>query len=117
MSLQNANSATTASNAAVIQASAALTSLTMTTIDNAITVASQRTDLDERTYKITLDFDADINGRTKPIEIIQPDSSRILIKDLVSQLIDKGYRASHKEFKTREGKNDKLKLQIAWGAL
>jgi len=115
MSLQSATTATTASDAALIQARDVLSSLTMTTIDSAITSASQRIDLDERTYKITLDFDADINGRTKPIEIIQPDSSRVLLSDLISQLIDSGYRASYKAFKTRVGKNDKIKLQIAWG--
>ena len=85
-------------------------------VDSAITAASQRTDLDERTYKITLDLNADINGRTKPIEIIQSDDSRILIEDLVSQLIDAGYRVAYKELKTRAGKYDKIKLQLAWGA-
>lgn len=117
MSLQAAATATTASDAALIQTKDVLSSLTMTAIDSAITAASQRTDLDERTYKITLDLNADINGRTKPIEIIQSDATRILIEDLVSQLIDKGYRVSYKEFKTRAGKDDKIKLQVAWGSV
>lgn len=115
MSLQSAATATTASDVAVIQARVVLNSLTMIVIDSAITVASQRTDLDERTYKITLDLNADINGRIKPIEIIQSDDSRILIADLVMALIDEGYRVFYKGFKTRNGKNDKIKLQIAWG--
>ena len=115
MSLQTAATATTASGAALIQTRSVLNSLTMTTIDSAITAASQRTDLDERTYKITLEFKADINGRTKPVEIIQSDATRILIKDLVMALIDESYRVSYKEFKTRSGKDDKIKLQIAWG--
>jgi len=115
MALQSATTATTASNAAGIDAREVLGSLTITDIDSKITAASTKTNTDERIYKITVALDADINGRTDPIEIIQSDSSRIFIRDLEGALIDAGYRVSYKALKTRDGKNDKVKLQIAWG--
>jgi len=115
MTLQTSITANNASNASNIQARAVLNSLTMNAIDSKITTESERTDLDERTYKITLELNADINGRMNPVEIIQSDSTRILIQDVVSQLIDKGYRVAYKAIKTRDGKPDRVKLQIAWG--
>jgi len=117
MTLQTAVAAKTASDAAAIQTRAVLSSLTMTIIDNKITTESTRTDLDERTYKTTLDFDADVNGKVSPVEIIQSDDSKILIEDLIKELIDKGYSVSYKAIKTRDGKNDKVKLQIAWNTV
>ena len=116
MALQTATAAKTASDAAVIQTRSILTSLTMIDINAAITAASIRTDLDERTYKIELTLRADVNGRTKPVEIIQADETKVLLADIKAALLDAGYRVSSKAIKdSRPENDDKVKLQIAWG--
>jgi hypothetical protein len=115
MALQPAATATTASDGAVIQARDVLTSLSMTDINDAITAASIRTDLDERTYKIVLTFNADINGSTDPIEIIQSDSSRVFLEDVLDALEDAGYRtAIAPKPASRQGGQDRVTLTVAW---
>ena len=114
MTLLSASITKTASDNAEIQSRAVLTSSTMTAIVAKINSASSQVDTDERTYKINIEFEGDVNGRTKPIEIIQADDSRILLKDIESALVDAGYRVSCRGVKTREGKSDKIKIQIAW---
>ena len=116
MALQQASTAKTASDAAAIQVRSILTSLVMGVINAAITTESERIDVDERMYKITLTLEADVNGRTKPVEIIQSDSSRVLLSDIEAALMDAGYRVSSKPIKSsRVEVNDKVKIQIAWG--
>ena len=115
MALQAATTAKTASDAAAIQSRSILTSLVMGVIDTAITAESERTDVDERTHKITMTLAADVNGRTKPVEIIQSDDSKVLLMDVEAALVDAGYRVSSKSIKaSRVGVNDKVKIQIAW---
>ncbi len=88
--------------------------LTETLINNAVTAASTKTGIKRPIYKLSIDLDADLNGRISPIDIIQSDTSKILLSDLVAQLEIVGYRVVYKPVKTRDGKNDKIKLQIAW---
>ncbi len=115
MALQQASAAKTASDTAAIQTRTILTSLVMGVINAAITTESTRTDLDERTYKATLTLDADVNGGTKPVDIIQSDDSKVLLPDIESALIDAGYRVSCKAISSsREEVDDKVRIQIAW---
>lgn len=113
MALQSAVSAKTASDSANIKTRAVLTSPTMIAIDAKITVESTRIDKDEPTYKLDIEFPGDVNGRTKPVEIIE-DGGRILLIDIENALIAEGYRVSAKGVKTRDGKADKIKIQVAW---
>lgn len=115
MTLQSASDAVTASDAANIETRAVLTSLTMAIIGAGISYESTRTDHDWRTYRVSFNFEADVNGRTEPVEIIQSDDSRILLTDLEKALVASGYRTSSRSIKTRSGKPDKVKLTVAWG--
>jgi len=114
MALQSSATAKTASDTAAVQARDILDSLIMTVINSAITVESEKTTNDFRSYKITISMNADVNGRTKPAEIIQSDDSKVLLSDIIGALKDKGYRTSFQAIKTRDGKDDVVKLQIAW---
>lgn len=114
MALQSALMAKTASNSAEIQPREVINSSTMEAINAKITFESTREDKDERTYKISIEFEGDVNGRTKPPQIIQADDSRILVSDVESALVDAGYRVACSDVKTRDGKPDKIKIQAAW---
>lgn len=114
MALQLAATAKAASNAANIAVKAALSSLVMTVIDTAITAESTKITDDSRSYSIVLDFDGDVNGRTKPVEIIQSDNSRITAEDVESALILRGYTVAYRGIGTRDGKNDKVRMSISW---
>lgn len=115
MELQPASSAKTSSDNVSIKERSVLSSLTMTIINSEITKQSTRTDLDCRTYKAELTFYADTNDGTKPVQIIQSDSSHVLLVDIESALNDAGYRISSTVIKSsRTGVNDKVKLQVAW---
>lgn len=112
MALQTATTAKNASDTAAIQERIALDSLTMTIINTEITRESTKTDLDEKTFKATLSFDALILDETK---IIQSDNSKIFLTDIEKALISKGYRVSCRAIKShRVNVNDKVKLQVAW---
>ena len=115
MALQLASVTKTASDGAAIQSRSVLTSATMDAIVAKMDLESTRTDKDERTYKMYIEFEGDVNGGTKPVEIIQADASRILLEDIENALTDEGYRVSCKSVKTRDGKPDKIKIQVAWG--
>lgn len=111
-----ASDAKIASNAASIQPRNILTKVIMAEIKVLITTESERTDKEERTYKTTIDLDADINGRVEPIEIIQSDASKVLLTDILAALHDSGYQTVYKEKKaSREGGQDRICLQIDWG--
>lgn len=115
MTLQAASTTKTSSAGVALDERSVIDSLIMTDIIEAkIKTESTATGRDEETTKITIDIDADINGRTKPVELIQSDNSRILLEDVIKAFSDAGYRSSFKAIKTRTGKNDKVKLQIAW---
>lgn len=115
MPLQQASTAITASNASNIETKDILSSLVMGVINTEITTQSARTDTDERIYKTELTLDADINDRTSPVQIIQSDATKVLLSDIEKALVDAGYRISCRSIKTRDGINDKVKLQVAWG--
>lgn len=113
MAFTTAATAKTASDAASLTANPAVGSLTETLINTGIGTQSTRTDTKTRNYTATFTLDADINGRTSPVEIVQSDASRIILNDLVSALDDAGYRVSFKDTKI-EGSLDKVKLTVAW---
>ena len=114
MALVAASVTKTASDNAEIEVRDVLSSSTMAAIVAKITAESTRVDKDERTYKLDIEFDGDVNGRTKPVEIIQADSSRILLDDIEGALTDVGYRVAGRGVKTRDGKPDKVRIQIVW---
>lgn len=114
MAFRAAAAAKTASDTAVQGINPVIGSLTETLINTAVDTASTKTGLLERVYSVTIDLDADLNGRISPVDIIQSDNSRILLDDLTIALISAGYRLGVNETKTREGKNDKVKLEMAW---
>lgn len=114
MAFRTAAAAKTASDTAVQGVNTAIGSLTETLINTAIDAASTKTGLLERLYSVIIDLDADLNGRISPVDIIQSDGSRILLDDLTIALISAGYRLSFNETKTRDGKDDRVNLQIAW---
>ncbi len=103
----------TASDAAVIQAPIP-GSLTETLINTKINAESIRTDTSELIYKASFVLEADVNGRTSPVEIIQSDATRLLLSDLVYALNDQGLSVTAKARKTRDGANDKVILKVAW---
>lgn len=118
MALQQASTAITASDAANIETRDILTSLVMGVIDAAISTQSIKTDTDERIYKVTLTFPAAINSTTGVVELIQSDSTKVLLSDIEGALTDAQYRTSYKAIKaSRVGIDDKIKLQIAWGVV
>ena len=113
MAFTTASTAKTASLAVSLSANPAVGSLTETLINTEI--AARSTEItDSRIYTATFTLDADVNGRTSPVDIIQSDTTRILMKDLIRALNDVGYRTSYSAIKIRSGKNDKVRLTIAW---
>ncbi len=115
MALQTAPTASIASDAAVIKTRSILSSLAMGVIDAAITEESERVDLDERTYRTVITFNANINGRTKPVEIIQSDESKVFLNDIINALVDAGYRTAFALKPTsRDGGQDRVTLTVAW---
>lgn len=114
MAFTTAATAKTASDAAEQGTNGAIGSLTETLVNAEIVTASTKTGLLERLYSACICLDADLNGGTSPVDIVQSDDSLILLTDLTAALISAGYRVSVNEIKTREGINDKVKLQIAW---
>lgn len=116
MTLLTASAATTASNGSAIQVRSVLSSLTITAIDAAILAQSTRTDVDNRQYKVTMTLVATTDSEGK-VQIIQSDDSKILLSDVVDALTDPlaGYRVAYKTIReSRNGRKDKIKLQIAW---
>ncbi len=89
--------------------------LTETLVNDAITAASTKTGIKRPIYTLSIDLDADLNGRVSPIDIVQSDATRILLTDLIVQLEIDGYTVDYTAVKTRDGKDDKVKLQIRWG--
>jgi len=114
MALQSASTTKTASDGANIKTRSVLASTTMAEIVTKIAFESTRIDKDEPTYKLDIEFSGDVNGRTKPVEIIEDGGSRILLIDIENALTAEGYRVSARGVKTRDGKPDKIKIQVAW---
>lgn len=118
MALQQAITAITTSDAANIETRDILNSLVMGVIDAAISTQSSKTDTDERIYKVTLTFPATITSTTGVVEVIQSDLTKVFLSDIEGALTDALYRTSVRAIKSsRVGIDDKVKLQIAWGAV
>lgn len=113
MAFITAATAKTSSDSANIAANPAVDSSTETLINAEIAAQSTRIDKYVRTYTATFTLDADINGRTSPVDIIQSDNSRIILDDLINALTDAGYRASFKGIKI-DGGIDQVRLTIGW---
>lgn len=113
MAFTLAATAKTASLAVSLSANPAVGSLTETLINTEIAARSTAV-TDSRIYTATFTLDADVNGRTSPVDIIQSDASKIILNDLIRALNDAGYRTSFHAIKTRTGKNDKVRLTMAW---
>ncbi len=88
--------------------------LTMTKIAAKINTEARRTDAGEPVYVAHIVLDGDVNGRTKPVDIIQSDDTKVSLMDVVMVLGDENYQVVSRSIKTREGKPDKIKLQIGW---
>jgi len=112
MAFTTAASAKTASDNVSLSDNPAVGTLTETFI-NAEIVTQQELATDTPIYRATITLDADINGRTSPIDIIQSDSSKIVLNDLIRALNDAGYRTSYDAIKIDIG-NDKVRLTMAW---
>lgn len=115
MAFVTASTAKTQSDAVVLDGFPAAGSLTETLINNAINAESNKTGTKRPVYTLSVALDADLNGRVSPIDIIQSDASRILLTDLIVQLQIDGYTVDYTPMKTRDGKSDKVKLQLKWG--
>lgn len=113
MAFTTATAAKTASDGVSLSANPVIGSLTETLINTEIAVRDTKV-TDSRIYTATFTLDADVNGKTSPVDIIQSDDSRIVLDDLIRALNDAGYRTSYKSIKTRSGKPDKVNLTIAW---
>lgn len=114
MALESASTSKANSDVAAIQARAVLTSSTMAIIESKILAESTKVDKDERTYVAYFVFEGDVNGRTKPVEIIESGGGRIFLVDIENALMDAGYKVHSQSPKTRDGKPDKVKIQVAW---
>jgi len=112
MAFTTAATAKTSSDGVTLSINPAIGTLTETLINAEITVQSTKV-TDSRIYTAKFTLDADINGRTSPIDIIQSDASRIVLDDLIRALNDAGYRTSYNPTKI-DGSDDKVRLTIAW---
>lgn len=113
MAFTTAATAKTNSDGVSLSANPVVGSLTETLINTEIAVRDSEV-TDSRIYTATFTLDADVNGRTSPVDIIQSDASKIVLNDLIRALNDAGYRTSFTAIKTRTGKDDKVRLTIAW---
>lgn len=111
--LQDATAARTASDAAAIKANPAINSETINIIDNAITAQLVRTDTDIRIYNATVKYNADLHEGKSPAEIIQSDSTRVFLDDVMTILNDSGYRVSVTKTPNLS-KGDSIKIKASW---
>lgn len=112
MTLQTPATAKTASDAAIIFTDET-GSLVVTAINAAVTTQSTRTDTEERLYRACIDIDCTaVEGQ--PIKLIQSDETEVNLFDVEETLKAAGYRVHYRIIVTREGKNDKIKLALAW---
>lgn len=110
MALQLASAAKTTSIANVPAEGSIFDSLVMAVVDTEISVQAGL-----GAYKATFTLPADVNGRTKPVELIQSDETKVNLADLVDALILRGYRVSFKALKAaRTSGTDRVKLTVAW---
>lgn len=114
MALITPTQAKTNSDAADIQVNPFIGSLTETLISTFITDESNRTDTKTRIYTVQFYLEADVNGRTSPVDIIQSDASKIKLTDAVLGLEAAGFRVTHKSRKTHDGINDKVVMTVGW---
>lgn len=112
MALQDASAHKTTTDNAVITSDPIYDDEVMTAIEAKLTIEAARTDI--KTYCMTMTFNAIINGRTDPIEIVQ-SGDNITLTAALNALGVKNYRTSYRSKKAaREGGQDRLTLTIAW---
>jgi len=110
MSLRTAAAAKTASISNVPSEGSIFSSLLMAVVDTEINAQAAL-----GAYKAIFTLAADVNGRTKPVEIIQSDQSKVNLDDLIDALVLRGYRTSFKALKAAITSNtDRVKLTVAW---
>lgn len=110
MSIRTAATAKTTSIANVPAEGSIFTSLVMAVVDTEINAQAIL-----GAYKATFTLAADVNGRTKPVELIQSDESKVNLDDLINALVLRGYRVSFKALKAAiTGNADRVKLTVAW---
>jgi len=112
MTLQTASTAKTASDGVSIFTDMT-NSLIVGDINTLITDQSTTEDTEETIYRASIDIDC-VASDGQPIKLIQSDLSEVNLYDVEQTLRDKGYRTHVRIVVTREGKNDKVKLQVAW---
>jgi len=112
MTLQAASAAKTASDGASIFTDMT-NSLIVGDINTLITEQSTTEDTENRIYKVSIDIDC-VASEGQPIKLIQSNLSEVNLYDVEQTLRDKGYRTHCRIVVTREGKNNKVKLQVAW---
>lgn len=113
MTLRDASVFKAFSDAAAVPPMTTLDGVVGDAIDSKIDLESKRIDI--CTMKTTIDLNAVVNGRTEPIEIIQPGEN-LMLSDLVLALEEKNFRVSCRPKKAgRAGGQDRVTLTIAWG--
>lgn len=113
MALQPAADTTAESNSTAITRPV-LDSLIIDVIALAIVAQSDKTDADERVIRLTLVATMNAAGQA---QVIQEDETKVFLTDIVDALTSStaGYRVAYKYIRgAREGKKDKIKLQVAW---
>ena len=110
MALQLASAAKTTSIANVSAEGSIFDSLVMGVVNTEI-----NTQATLGAYKASFTLAADVNGRTKPVELIQSDETKVNLEDLIDALALRGYRVSFKALKAaRKSGTDRVKLTVAW---
>lgn len=114
MSLQSAATAKTASDANVSFNDVTNSSI-MTDINNKITTERNRTDSKNPIYQTIIDLEANLDTTNGVPDILKSGQSNVSLMDIEGTLKLAGYRTACKSIKTRDGINDKVKLQVTWG--
>lgn len=110
MALQTASTANATSVTNTPAESAIFSSLVMAVVDTEINAQALIGN-----YKASFTLAADVNGRTKPVELIQSDQTKVNLDDLINALVLRGYRVSFKALKAaRVDGTDRVKLTVAW---
>jgi len=114
MSLQSASTAKTASDANVSFNDVTTASI-MTDIDAKITIERDRTDSKNVIYQVIIDLEADLDTTDGVPDILKSGQSNVSLMDIKGTLKAAGYTTSCRSIKTRDGINNQVKLQVAWG--
>lgn len=92
----------------------ATNTVAMTTINTAAATEIARNGNKVARNKVTLDLDADLDTANSIPDILISGESNVSMMDIERTLIAASYRIHYRKIRTREGKPDKIKLQVAW---